>query len=61
MALSTAPPPGVPLEDKKILFITFRPDTQELVAHELPQEEVLNAEIIEKKTRNVQKEDNTES
>jgi hypothetical protein len=31
------------------LFVTFRPDTGELVVHELPREEVIEAELVEKK------------
>lgn len=58
VALATAPPAGVPIEDKRILFITFRPDTGELVAHELAQDEVMNAELIEKKTRSAKEENN---
>lgn len=43
IALETPPPEGVPLEDKRILFITYQPDNEILSVHPLPQEEVLNA------------------
>jgi hypothetical protein len=51
IALETPPPPGVSLEDKRVLFITYQPDNEILSVHKVPQEEVLNAEIKEKKTK----------
>ncbi|HJS83562.1 MAG TPA: hypothetical protein VJ742_12085 [Nitrososphaera sp.] len=45
IALETPPPPGVPIEDKRILFITYQPDNEILSVHPLPQEEVLSAEL----------------
>lgn len=51
VALETPPPSGVPLEDKRILFITYQPDNEILSVHQVPQEEIMNAEIKEKKTR----------
>lgn len=54
IALSTPPPPGNSIENKRILFITMNPDTDELEVHKLPQEDVLNAElsIKQKKEKN---------
>lgn len=51
IALETPPPDGVPLEDKRVLFVAFQPDNEILSVHPLPQEEVLSAEIKEKKTK----------
>lgn len=51
IALETPPPDGVELEDKRVLFIAYQPDNEILSVHPLPQEEVLNAEIKEKKTK----------
>ena len=51
VALASPPPPGQKLEDKRILFISYRPDTEELVVHKLPDDTVLNAEIREKKKK----------
>lgn len=49
IALSTPPPEGVPIEDKRILFVALQPDNQILSVHPLPQEEVINAELKHKK------------
>lgn len=51
VALSSPPPEGVPLEDKRVLFISMRPDTGELVVHQIPQDQVMEAEIVEKKKK----------
>lgn len=45
IALWTPPPDGVPIEDKLILFITYQPDNSILSVHQLPHDEVINAEI----------------
>lgn len=49
IALESPPPAGVPLEEKRIFFITYQPDNEVLSVHQVPQEEVLNATIKEKK------------
>lgn len=51
IALESPPPAGVSLEDKRVLFITYQPDNEVLSVHQVPQEEVLNATIKEKKTK----------
>lgn len=51
IALESAPPEGCSINDKKILFITFQPDTSDLCVYEIPQEEILEAEIKEKKEK----------
>lgn len=45
IALETPPPDGVPLEDKRVFFVTYQPDNEILSVHQVPQEEVMNAEI----------------
>lgn len=45
IALSSPPPDGLGLEDKRVLFVTYRPDDEILSIHRVPQEEVLQAEI----------------
>ena len=56
VVLKTPPPPGIPLEKKHILFITYEPDNRVLSVHPLPQEEVMAAEVTwpEKKESNEQ-------
>jgi hypothetical protein len=49
IALESPPPEGCKLEDKRVLFISYEPDTEEISVHRLPDEEVLNAELKEKK------------
>jgi hypothetical protein len=49
IALESAPPEGYSLKDKKILFITFEPDSENLCVYEVPEEEVQTAEIKKKK------------
>lgn len=56
IALQSPPPAGSSLEDKRILFITYQPDTSILAVQQVPQEEVLEAEIKEKKAKNGQAE-----
>jgi len=51
IALESAPPDGYNLSDKKILFITFEPDTNSLCVYKVDDEEVQNAEIKEKKEK----------
>lgn len=45
IALQSPPPPGVDLADKRILFITYQPDNEILSVHQVPIEDVMNAEI----------------
>lgn len=45
IALQSPPPAGVELTDKRILFITYQPDNEILSVHQVPIEEVMNAEI----------------
>ena len=45
IALETPPPSGHTIEEKRVFFISHRPDDGEIVLHELPRDEVLNAEL----------------
>ncbi len=45
IALETPPPAGHSIEDKRVFFITNRPDDDDVVLHEVPRDEVLNAEL----------------
>jgi len=45
IALESAPPEGYSLKDKKILFITFEPDSENLCVYVVPEQEVQTAEI----------------
>lgn len=56
IALESAPPEGCALEDKRVLFITFEPDTNQLSVYKVDEEEVLNAEIKEKKEKKTENE-----
>lgn len=49
IALESAPPEGFTLDDKRVYFITHEPDSGNLAVYQVPQEEVVNAEIKEKK------------
>jgi hypothetical protein len=49
IALESAPPDGYTLDQKKILFVTFEPDKNNLCVYEVPKDEVMNAEIKHKK------------
>jgi hypothetical protein len=49
IALESAPPEGYSLKDKKILFVTFEPDSQNLCVYQVAEEEVQTAEIKKKK------------
>jgi len=51
IALESSPPEGYSLDDKHVLFITFEPDTENLSVHLIPKEEILTAEIKEKKEK----------
>jgi hypothetical protein len=50
IALESAPPEGSKLEDKRVLFVSYEPDSEQISVYQVPQEEVLKAEIKEKKT-----------
>lgn len=52
IALESAPPEGVSLKNKKVLFITFEPDSEQLCVYQVPDEEVQLAEIKKKKQEN---------
>lgn len=56
IALESAPPEGCSINDKKILFITFEPDTANLTVYKLPNEEVVNADIKQKKEKKIENE-----
>lgn len=45
VALSSPPPKGQDIKNKRVGFLTHRPDDGKIVIHELPEEEVQNAEI----------------
>lgn len=49
IALSSPPPPGNKLEDKRVVFIAYEPDNEVLSVYLLPQDEVLNAELKDRK------------
>lgn len=49
IALESAPPEGYTLADKKILFITFEPDSNNLCVYTVDDQEVQSAEIKKKK------------
>jgi len=51
IALETPPPSGVPLEDKRVFFITYQPDNEMLSVHKIPDEEVQNATLKHKKKK----------
>jgi hypothetical protein len=50
IALESAPPEGSKLEDKRVLFVSYEPDSEQISVYQVPQEEILKAEIKEKKT-----------
>lgn len=52
IALESAPPEGYSLKDKKVLFVTFEPDSDNLCVYQVDDEEVQNAEIKKKKQEN---------
>lgn len=45
IALETPPPDDIPLENKRVLFVSFEPDNETLTVHPLSREEVMNAEL----------------
>lgn len=51
IALESPPPDGYSLSDKRILFTTFEPDTNNLCVYKVDEEEVMNADIKEKKEK----------
>lgn len=56
IALESPPPEGCSLSDKKILFITFEPDTNQLSVHKVGDEEVQGADIKVKKEKKTEDE-----
>jgi hypothetical protein len=52
IALESPPPEGFSIADKRILFTTFEPDTNNLSVYEIPENEILNAELMEKIVKN---------
>lgn len=51
VALSSPPPEGFTLADKRVYFIANEPDNQRLVWYRIPDDEVQSAEIAEKKKK----------
>lgn len=51
IALESAPPEGYSVNDKKILFITYEPDTHNLSVYTIPKEEIVAADIKPKKDK----------
>ena len=49
IALESPPPEGYSLKQKEVLFITFEPDKNNLCVYQVPQEDVMSAEIKSKK------------
>lgn len=49
-ALSSPPPEGFTLQDKRVFFISLEPETGDLVWYRISQEEVESAEIVYPKT-----------
>lgn len=60
IALSSPPPPGCELKNKRILYMAYEPDTQDLVVYPLPDEEVQSAQLTEVKPKKTKKESNAE-
>lgn len=46
IAMSSPPPKGFSIEDKRVYFVTVEPDAERLVWHRVPQEEVEAAELV---------------
>lgn len=57
IALESPPPEGCSLKDKKVLFITFEPDTNDLTVYAVPDEEVQQAELKTKSVKEKKIED----
>ena len=51
IALESPPPAGCSLKSKKVLFITFEPDNNNLAVYKIADEEVQKAEIKAKATK----------
>ncbi len=51
VALSSPPPSGFTIEEKRVYFVTVHPDEETLVWHRVPQAEVESAEIVYPKTK----------
>lgn len=51
IALESPPPDGYAEEDKRILFVTFEPDTNNLCAYVVSKDEVVEEELEIKKTK----------
>jgi hypothetical protein len=51
IALSSPPPAGRQLEDKRVFFVAVEPDGFQFVWREIPREDVLQAEIKHKKEK----------
>lgn len=45
IALSSEPPQGSSLDEKRIFFITYQPDNEVISVHPIPLDEIRNAEI----------------
>jgi len=56
IALESAPPEGCSIENKKVLFITFEPDTNNLSVYKIDDNEVQSADIKEKKEKKTENE-----
>lgn len=59
IALSSPPPEGSTLAEKKVWFVSYEPDTGYIVKYEIPEEDVLNAEIKYPKTRKKENDENS--
>jgi len=55
IALESPPPDGTPLEEKRVFFITYQPDNEQMLLHKLPQDKILNADIKYKKKKKEEK------
>lgn len=54
IALQSPPPNGSSLEDKMIFFITYQPDNSILAVQQVPESEVREAEILQRKSKNAE-------
>lgn len=55
IALSTPPPEGTTIEEKRVLFVSYEPDNEVLSVHPLPLEEVRAAELAAPVSRKKEK------